>query len=73
MSEVRPEVILVDENTLWEEGMSVVALESRGTPSDLAFIKQNYRILYRAQTEIQKKRICIYTRRDEKENHIQNY
>lgn len=73
VSEVCPEVILVDENTLWEEGMSVVALESRGTPSDLAFIKQNYRILYRAQTEIQKKRICIYTRSDEKEYHIQNY
>lgn len=60
LKEMRPDVILLDENTLWEEGHAAHALESRGKPKDRAFITKNYHLLHRCGTLIQEKRVCIY-------------
>ena len=60
LEEMRPEIILIDEQTQWNSGDSREALESRGPVEDSIFIAQNYRLLHRSSTLLQEKRVCIY-------------
>lgn len=62
LRDIRPEVILVDENTQWGKEYSVNALESIGNYNDSVFIAQNYQILHRCRTLIHNKRVCILVR-----------
>lgn len=62
LRDIRPEVIIVDEYTQWGKENSNDALESIGNISDSVFIIQNYHILTRSQTLIQKKSVCIFVK-----------
>lgn len=59
LEEVRPEIILLDEQTRWGELEATDALESKGSPEDSAFISRNYRLLHRCGAPIQGKSVCI--------------
>lgn len=62
LTETCPEVILADGETLREERIPANAPESKGKAAELAFIRQNYHLIYHSHSMIQMMKICIYAR-----------